>query len=75
VHPTVLRRWPQAPQRYAERACAGHGPSYKDEARIAELERMIGHLTLEKALRKKALLRLEARRRGQNARGGRSWTR
>jgi transposase len=75
VHPTVLRRGQQEHQRDAERAFAGHGHSYKDEARLAELERMIGHLTMEKALRKKAVLRLGARRREQNASGGSSWTR
>jgi transposase len=72
VHPTVIRRWQQEHQRYAKRAFAGHGHRYKEEARIAELERMIGQLAMENALLKKALLRLEARRREQNASGGNS---
>jgi transposase len=75
VHPTVIRRWQQEHQRHAERAFAGHGHSYKEEARIAELERMIGQLTMENALLKKALLRLEARHQEQNGSGGSSWPR
>jgi transposase len=75
VHPTVIRRWQQEHQRYAARAFAGHGHSYTEEARLAELERMIGPLTVENARLKKALLRLEARRRDQNGSGGSSWPR
>jgi transposase len=74
-HPTVIRRWQQEHQRHAEQAFAGHGHSYKEEARMAELERMIGQLTLENALLKKALLRLEARHQEQNGSGGSSWSR
>jgi transposase len=70
VHPTVLRRWQQEHQHYAERAFAGQGHSYKEEARIAELERLVGQLTLENALLKKALLRLEARGHGPTGPGG-----
>ncbi len=73
-HPTVIRRWPPAHQRDAARACAGQGRSDQDEARIAELERMLGQLTMENALRKQALLRLEARPRERNGNGGSSWS-
>jgi transposase len=59
VHPTLIMRWRKEHQQYAERAFTGNGRLYKDDARIAELERMIGQLTMEKALLKKALLRLE----------------
>lgn len=59
VHPTLIVRWRKEHQPYAERAFTGNGRLYKDEARIAELERMIGQLTVENALLKKALLRLE----------------
>ena len=45
---------------------------YKDEARIAELERMIGQLTMENALLKKALLRLERLRPLTTNNGGKS---
>jgi hypothetical protein len=51
--PTGIRRWPQAPQPYSTRAFAGHGQNEKEEARLAALERLVGPLTLENALRKK----------------------
>ena len=70
VHPTVIRRWQQEHQHYAERAFAGQGHSDQEEARIAELERLVGQLTMENALRKKALLRLEARGHGPTGPGG-----
>jgi transposase len=67
----VLVRWRKEPLQYAERAFTGHGRLYKDEARIAELERMLGQLTMENALLKKALLRLEAQCRERSGTGGR----
>jgi transposase len=70
VHPTVLVRWRQEPLQYAERALTGNGRLYTEEARIAELERMVGQLTMENAWLKKALLRLEARGREQTSLGG-----
>jgi hypothetical protein len=45
---------------YADRAFAGNGQAYTDEAHVAELERMIGCLTMENDLLIKALQRLEA---------------
>ena len=59
VHPNLISRWKKEHLRYAEQAFAGNGNQYKDEARIAELERMVGQLTMENDLLKKALLRLE----------------
>jgi transposase len=59
LHPTLVAKWQKQHSQYAELAFAGNGHIYKDEARIAELERMIGQLTMENALLKKALLRLE----------------
>jgi transposase len=70
VHPTVLVRWRKEHLQYAERAFTGNGRLYKDEARIAELERMIGQLTMENTLLKKALLRLEAQSRERPGPGG-----
>jgi transposase len=76
VHPTVLVRWRKEHLQHAERAFTGSGHLYK-EARIAELGRMVGQLTMENALLKTALLRLEAPGRGQTSLGGsrglRSW--
>jgi transposase len=70
VPPTVIRRWQQEHQHDAERAFAGQGHSYQEEARIAELERLVGQLTMENARRKKALRRLEARGHGPTGTGG-----
>jgi transposase len=71
VHPTGLVRWRKEHLQYAERAFMGNGRLYKDEARIAELERLLGQLTMENALLKKALLRLEAHCRERAGTGGR----
>jgi transposase len=59
LHPTLVAKWQKQHSQYAEHAFSGNGNAYKDEARVAELERMIGQLTMENALLKKALLRLE----------------
>ncbi len=50
LHPTLIRRWQHEHQHYAERAFLGNGNIYKYEARIAELERLSGQLTMENAL-------------------------
>jgi transposase len=71
VHPTRIVRWCNAHLQHAERAFLGHGHVYKEEARTAELERLLGQLTLENALLQKALLRLEARCRERASTGGR----
>lgn len=60
LHPTLIGRWQQQQRRYADRAFAGNGHAYTSEARVAELERMIGRLTMENDLLKKALQRLES---------------
>jgi transposase len=60
LHPTLICRWQKQHRQYAERAFAGNGRAYTDEARISELERMVGRLTMENDLLKKALQRLEA---------------
>ena len=71
VHPTLIDRWRKEHRTYARQAFAGNGNRYKDEAHIAELERMVGQLTMENALLKKALLRLEGRIRAATVTGGR----
>jgi transposase len=70
LHPTLLSRWQKQLRQYADRAFAGNGRAYTDEARVAELERMVGRLTMENELLKKALQRLEAYRPTQRADGG-----
>jgi transposase len=60
LHPTLIGRWQKHHRQYSDRAFAGNGHAYTDEARLAELERMVGRLTMENDLLKKALQRLEA---------------
>lgn len=74
IHPTMIGRWRKQHAQYADRAFAGNGHLYKDEARIAELERMIGQLTMENALLKKALSRLEGQARSTVKNGSKSCT-
>jgi len=70
LHPTLITKWRQDHLAYAEQAFAGKGNRSKEEARLAELERLVGQLTLENALLKKALLRREAPVRQPSAHGG-----
>lgn len=74
VHPTQLRRWCQVQRQYASRAFAGNGHAYREEARVAELERRVGQLTMENALLKKVLRRLEGREGVPPRSGGRRWS-
>jgi transposase len=50
IHLTIIGRWRKQNSQYGERAVAGNGNTYKDEARIAGLERMVGQFTMENAL-------------------------
>lgn len=43
----LLQRWHEEFAEYGEDAFAGNGRSYKDQARIAELERCVSRQTLE----------------------------
>ncbi len=61
LHPNLITKWRTQYARYAERAFAGNGHAYTDEAKVAELERLIGQLTVENAFLKKVLSRLEHR--------------
>ena len=62
VHPNTISKWQKQQHKYGQHAFAGNGHAYTEEARIAELERLIGQLTIENAALKKALQRLEAQR-------------
>lgn len=53
LHPTLISRWQKYHRLYADRAFSGNGSTYTDEARLAELERMVGRLTMENDLLKK----------------------
>lgn len=55
----VIYKWRQQLLKYKDQAFAGHGHSYTEEARVHELERMIGRLTMENDFLKKLLQKLE----------------
>ena len=59
IHPTLIAKWRQANEKYGERAFAGNGRQYTDEAKVAELERVIGQLTVENLLLKKGLAKVQ----------------
>ncbi len=63
VHPNTITKWRQLYARYGDRAFAGNGQAYTDDAKLAELERLIGQLTVENAFLKKVLRKLEHRER------------
>ena len=60
-NPNLLTQWRKQLSKYKEQAFAGRGRAYSEEARVAELERLVGRLTLENDLLKKALQRLAGR--------------
>lgn len=68
VHPETIRNWRRSEKKYGERSFAGRGRAYTDEARIAQLERTLGQLTLENSLLKKALAMLKELEREQRGR-------
>jgi len=47
LHPNLITRWRSLHSLYAQQAFAGNGNTYKQEARIAELEPLVGRLSLE----------------------------
>jgi transposase len=57
--PSLLQRWQQEYSEYGEEAFGGNGRSYKDQARIAELERAVGRQTLEVLFLQRLLRRYE----------------
>ncbi len=59
IQPSLISKWQKQQRQYQERAFGGNGNTYTYEARIAELERMVGQLTMENSILKKALQRLE----------------
>ena len=55
LHPSMVNRWKIEYNEDPEKAFAGPGHPYKDQARIAELERMVGQLYAENLFLKKTL--------------------
>ena len=59
IHPSLPTRWREELAENPEKAFSGNGMRYKYEARIAELERMVGQLYAHNELLKKALAMTE----------------
>ena len=51
----TISKWRRQHRQYQDRAFAGRGHAYTDEARMHELERMVGRLTMENDFLKKLL--------------------
>jgi transposase len=56
----TISKWRRQHRQYQDRAFAGRGHAYTDEARMHELERMVGRLTMENDFLKKLLQKLES---------------
>jgi transposase len=54
IHPGLPTRWRDEMAENPEKAFSGNGNQYKDQARIAELERLLGQAHAEIELLKKA---------------------
>ena len=54
IHPSLPSRWRDELADNPEKAFSGNGKQYKYQARIAELERLLGQLHAENELLKKA---------------------
>jgi transposase-like protein len=60
LHPNMLSKWCSQYRANPHQAfCRGISASAENEARVTELEQMVGRLTMENAFLKKALQRLE----------------
>jgi transposase len=63
VHPTMIYKWQKQQEQHGEQAFPGNGHTTATaEAKIAELERLIGQMTVENAFLKRVLTTLEARK-------------
>jgi len=71
IHPSLLSKWKKEYSLDPENAFKGNGNVYKEQARIAELERMVGQLYAEKEFLKKAISTLEQLKEQERKRSGR----
>ena len=55
VGDNTIWKWRRELRKYKEHAFAGRGNAYTEEARVNELERMVGRLTMENDFLKKLL--------------------
>jgi transposase-like protein len=56
---STIHKWRAQLSKYKDRAFAGPGSAYTDEARVHELERVVGRLAIENDFLKKLLQKLE----------------
>ena len=61
IHPVMVNRWKNEYHKYPDTAFKGLGNLYKENARIDELERLVGKLYAENDFFKKVLITLEKR--------------
>lgn len=61
IHPALVGRWKKEFKENPEKAFSGTGQPYKDQARLAELERMVGRLYAENEFLKKTLEKMNER--------------
>jgi len=59
LHPVLVNLWRREYHQSPETAFQVHGKQYKDEAKIAELEQLVGKLYIENEFLKKTLIHLE----------------
>jgi transposase-like protein len=59
LHPVMVNLWRREYHQCPETAFQEHGRQYKDEAKIAELEQLVGKLYIENEFLKKTLMHLE----------------
>ena len=59
IHPVLINLWRREYHQCPDTAFQGHGKLYKDEAKIAELEQLVGKLYIENEFLKKTLTQLE----------------
>ena len=69
LHPNLIGKWQRLHEQYAQDAFQGHGHAYTQEAKIAELERLIGQQTIEISLLKKVLAIQERQKAEQSISG------
>jgi transposase len=62
LHPVLVNLWRREYHQHPDTAFQEHGKLYKDEAKIAELEQLVGKLYIENEFLKKTLMSLEKER-------------
>jgi len=70
LHPNCIGQWKHQLAHYGEKAFAGNGHAYKEEAKIAELERLIEQQAVEIAFLKRVLTHLQVRQTHRQNGGG-----